>query len=102
MKCAAVRRIHGRVGEVFAQSRRVLVEVDDQLRKISGWRCQLAHEQFVQAWDIDRGLMDGWRDLEDEVVSRRLAEEFECTSLVEDQEVGLIYEAEGSVIGNAC
>jgi hypothetical protein len=74
VECASIRCIDGRIGEVLAQSWRVLVQVDDQLREVSGWRRELAHEQFVQARHIHRCFVDGFGHFEDEVVSRRLAE----------------------------
>jgi len=102
VECATIWRINRRIGNVLAQSRRVLVQVDHQLRKISSRRCELADEELVQARHIHRSLVDGRRHLEDEIVSWRLAEEFECASLVEDQEVRVLYKAEGSVVGNTC
>jgi len=101
VECAAVWCIHGRIRDVLAQSRRVLVQVDDQLWKIASRRRELAHEQLVQARHIHWGLVDCFRHFEDEVVSWRLAKELECTSLVEYQKVRIFHEAEGSVVWNA-
>jgi hypothetical protein len=74
VECASIRCIDGWVGDVLAQRWRVLVQVHDQLREVSCWRRELAHEQFVEARHVHRRLVDGFGHFEDEVVSRRLAE----------------------------
>ena len=98
---AAIWPIHGRVRVVLAQSGRILVQVDDVLREIARRR-ELAEEELVHIRSVHWCLVDGRGHFEDEVIRWRLAEQLECTSLVEDQEVRILYEAEGGVVRNAC
>lgn len=100
MEGAAVRCIHGRIRVVFAQSRRILVQVHHVLWQESGR--ELAEEELIEPRHVHRRLVDGRRKFEDEVNGRRLAEELESTSLIEDQEIRILYEAERGIVGNAC
>ena len=100
MEGAAIWRIHRRIGVVLAQSRRILVQVDHVLWK--GPRRELAEEELVQARHVHRCLVDGLGEIEDKINCWRLAEELEGTSLIEDQEVCVLYKAEGSVVRDAC
>lgn len=74
VKSTSIRRIHGRVREVLADGRWILVQIHDQLRQKPWRRRKLAHEQLVQTRNIYRSLMYSLRDLEDEVIRRLLSQ----------------------------
>lgn len=62
-----------------------------------GWS-KLREVEEILVWDIDRGFVDGGRDVEDEGVGGVGTKVLESTLLVEDDEVGILDLREGCVV----
>lgn len=86
MKRAAIGGIHRRVREVFGQLGRILVQIDDQLGKVS--RRQLGQVQLVLRGHIDRRFVHDLGDFEHELIAGFGAQEFETALFVKDEEIG--------------
>jgi hypothetical protein len=101
MESTTIRRINRRIRKILAQHRWILIQIHHKLRQKPSRRRKLAHKQLVQARHIHRRLMNSLGNLENKLISRRLSEQFESARLVEDEEVCIVDQAEGSVVGHA-